>query len=279
MPDLADLFVELSVWTWNLLDDASAAGFMPREETITEQLIVEMHRRAPGQLIARKTTPAEEKRVGADLALAIEVVPDLWLSLLVQAKKLDNAAGRYKELRKSEAISQAMQLIGSASDWQAVPLYLLYNGSALADWERLDFGECTRGTLLRAEGGPPWRTAREAAGKAEGCTPAGCTLVSAEHIRDLLVGSESVAAWRLLGSSAPLECLLCPFDGGGGGRPGVLPWPAWADERRPTTLDQGLDVPWLASVPPPWADALRNNDQPEDAPDVAYLVVLSQGDG
>ena len=53
-------------------------------------LLIEMNEHADGQLAIRKTTTAEEKRTGADLALAIEVRADMWLSLLIQAKKLDH---------------------------------------------------------------------------------------------------------------------------------------------------------------------------------------------
>src|SRR5947209_5374617 len=53
---LEKLLVELSVWAWDFLDDAERAGFSPREDTITEHLLVELVRRAPGQAVVRKTT-------------------------------------------------------------------------------------------------------------------------------------------------------------------------------------------------------------------------------
>jgi len=94
--------VKLSGWVWSFLDDASDGGFSPREETLTEVLLVEMRRHAPREVAIDKAIGREESKYGADFAWAIRLPSGRWLTLLVQAKKLNPFTGTFKELKDDQ---------------------------------------------------------------------------------------------------------------------------------------------------------------------------------
>jgi len=263
--DLAQLFVESSTFAWRFLDSAERAGFTPREESITERLLVEMVEKAPGQVRVHKTTTKEEATTGADLALGIQVRPSLWLSLLIQAKKLDYRSGTYREFAKASAFQQASHLIASAARAGCAPIYLLYNGTSLGPVGSMNvMAGCTLKDLRRGEQGPAWL----------GESPLGCTVVDAETVKNLIHSSFAATPASMSQDAAPWECLLCPF--AQGGRPKPLPWPA-PSRRAPAVVESGIDVPWLRSEPPAWLAALLSGANPEEtpeAPDARHFVAL-----
>lgn len=251
------LLVDSSIWVWQLLDSAERAGFSPREETLTEYLLVEMQRRAPEQVRLWKATGREEQKLGIDFAWALEVRPSLWLRLLVQAKKLNSRSGRYEELARAGAQSQARRLLTEAQRSGSVALHTLYNGSSLTrQGEQIRFGGCTRRALQREAAGPPWRANPRCEG---GCTPAGCTVVATERVLDLVDAKQADRPEPLLLHSAPWECLLCPFLGAAG-RPEALPWP---DDFTPDNPLEA-ELPWLTPEPPEWATILLEGGSPEE---------------
>lgn len=124
---LPQLLSDLSTWTWAFLRDAP---FRPREETVTESLLVEFKRRGGARVWLQKATVPEETALGLDWAWALRVA-GAWLLMLVQAK---NAGGVrwtvYRELRDVDALGQANRLIHAAAQAEAMPLYALYNAEA-----------------------------------------------------------------------------------------------------------------------------------------------------
>lgn len=266
--DLAMLLVELSVSTWRTLDDAGKAGFSPREETLTENILIQLSSLAPAQVRVRKTTGFEESRTGSDFALALEVEPGRWLNLVVQAKKLSRS-GMYTEFRKAEARQQADHLLAEAALVGALPAYVFFNGSELAPLGAiLGMGGCRRNPLVRQPSGPPWVSNRQ--------TPAGCTIVHAERVEEMLAQRPRPTHPQDFSRTAsPWECLLCPFGDGGGGFPDVL-----------SGLNEGAGVTWLGA-PPDWArsliweldpEALENVEQPVEVvlPAVSHLIAVRQ---
>lgn len=268
--DLTKLFVGLSVATWRYLDQAALAGFSPREETLTENLLINFSSMAPQQVRVRKTTSDEEAHTGTDFALALEIEPSRWMYLLVQAKKLSELTGLYAELRKQDASFQADHLLAESVLVGALPIYLFYNGSALArQGSRMRLGGCQRAELTREPEGPPW-VARDK-------SPAGCTLVHAARVEALLRARPRPARPALINAQAsPWECLLCPFRSGKGGIPDAL-----------SELGVEVSPAWLRSAPPGWVASLLADLVPEMSledidresiePAVSYLVAVRNG--
>jgi hypothetical protein len=166
--------VGLSSWVWSFLDDASDGGFSPREETLTEILLVEMRRHAKGEVAIDKAIGLEESKYGADFAWAIRLRSGKWLTLLVQAKKLNPATGTFKELKDG----QLGRLQARATSSGSLAVYLFYSDSALGEaGDHLAFGRCSRPiSVIREHFGPPWTTR---------LTPAGCTLALAADVKRL----------------------------------------------------------------------------------------------
>ena len=266
--DLAQLLTGLSLFAWQFLDRAEAAGFSPREETISETLLVEMTSQAPQRVLVHKTSTAEEVQTGADFAWAINIDGSLWLNLLVQAKKLNCRSRMYQELRGESAITQAINLLAEAAGSEAVPLYLFYNGRSLGDdGALLELNACSRGSLVRGSEGPLWASHGSQ-------TPAGCTVAAAEAVKELLLDGRARDLSEVRRIAAPWECLLCPVIGGRG-RPTMLPWPD--KSVGPDAPDRGTNIPWLREAPPQWAAMLLEGENPEDdprAPAARYFTVL-----
>lgn len=105
----------------SFLIEPSRAGFSPREETITEALLVEMKDRARGQVKAWKSTSSQETDLGLDFAWAVEVRPAMRLRMVVQAKKLDSGSRGYRELISKRGQKQARDLTNRRHFWQLGP--------------------------------------------------------------------------------------------------------------------------------------------------------------
>lgn len=267
-----EVLTRSSIYAWAFLDDAHEAGFSPREETLTETILVEMSRRGSGNVRCLKIGQKEETRAGADFAMAVQTRQGLWMNALVQAKKLDQATGAYLELSKASAMEQSERLIAEAHARSAVPLYVFYNGSAMAESGRIiHLGGCEQGHLLRATDGPPWWGAH---------TPAGCTAVHASTLEQILQARPRPITPRTLGPvSLPWECLLCPLEDAAGSRDVKLAmtgrngWPA----------DDTFS--WVSEVAPAWAmQVVRGATSAsfqdlgfDTVPRVDFLIVLREG--
>jgi hypothetical protein len=131
------------------------------------------------------TRPRSPRRFsrGLDWAWAIETAAG-WLNLLVQAKQVTGSVfGRYEELRKSRSIQQTLDLVAAARNFDAVPVFVFYNGEVApfgGAGTPVSLGGCARHNLTRADAdaGLPW---------VGSCSPLGVTLAHAEDVRDAVL--------------------------------------------------------------------------------------------
>jgi hypothetical protein len=273
MTDLARLFVGTSTSLWEFIEDSSNVGFSPREETLTETLLVSLHNDAPGSIRVYKTSIGEEVVSGADLAMAVRVRDGLWISFLIQAKKLDRFTLRYQELEKGSAVIQAKKLISMAAGMGALPMYLFYNGAPLGGvGDALPLRGCTAGSLMRDKCGPPWDALTYAK------SPAGCSLANANEILDILKTLPHPNVQRVLETSVPWECILCPFLDQAGGQPSVIPWQTLPPART-VPIDDPFDVPWLSSEQPTWVRNAFEDGNRQDLPTVRFFLSIDGTQG
>jgi hypothetical protein len=270
----------LSAWTWHLLRDAP---FRPREETITELLLIELSRNGRGHVLVKKASQGDEVRDGLDWAWALETAAG-WVTMLVQAKQIDGVRfGRYQELRKPDARQQANNLVHAAAMASALPVYVFYNGEVPPFGPAgtvVDMGGCCSSPLTREHHcSSPWRC---------GASPLGVTIAHALDVRDLAIEPPALRqhASQVNGMAMPWECLSCPDR--------VLTSPVGTSSRRMEVVVarialgmRGLrDSPiqddalgWLTPEAPDWAQALLEGDDPlthEDAPPAAFLVAQTR---
>jgi hypothetical protein len=270
--DLEHLLVNLSIATWDQLEQSRRAGFSPREETVTENLLVAMNKRAGGRVHIRKTTGSEEAKTGADFAWALQLGSGEWLNLLIQAKKLNHRTKNYSAMRDPNAWLQArsLQIEGAATN--ALAAYLFYNGDDLGPpGAQLLFGLCCRSPVNRAREGPPWAPMR--------ASPAGCVLASAELVEFLITtGSATNAVNLSAAGGTPWECLLCPHSAHRRRPLGVL---GRRDFDRAGDIDDEV-VPWVSEGRPLWADLVMEGRTPlpsnDLSPNATYYVVTEATD-
>lgn len=241
--------------------------------------MTEFIRNGQGSIYVYKATITEETQAGLDWAWAIET-PAGWLHLLVQAKQVTGVAfGRYDELRKPRATQQTADLIAAAANFNAVPVFVFYNGEVApfgGKGSTVVMGGCPRHKLVRANAGvgPPWVAT---------CSPMGVTIAHAEDVRDavLVPPHTNQTAAHVNSMAMPWECLLCPR-----GAPDFEDPPKiWelAQELRDYAgpkSDELLDLPqdWLTPAPPLWAGVLADGGDPTsatDAPAARYFLRTS----
>lgn len=257
-------FLDLSRWTSMFLRDAP---FRPREETITESLLIEITRAKLTSSLVVKASQGDESRRGHDWAWAIET-PAGWMSLMVQAKQISaDSPARYKELGKDSARVQARKLINAARKARALPVYALFNSDIDpfgADGWVVTLRGCLRSPLVRSAYAslPPW-TSRQSA--------MGVTLAAATDIRDRVTSrtAKSSHAVRVNEIAMPWECLFCPawqapvWNVMASELPGISRAAVTlATHMRAEELEERvLRAPfprWLSSAPPEWASAILN---------------------
>lgn len=177
--------------TWSTLFLAQDLRTRFGEETLTDLLMLDMlaDRHARGFSLYQ-TTKHEEHRWGADLFVLIRYPTGRWSRLAVQAKKLC-PDDRYQMLyRVTESRKQLGKLEQFARQNHALPLYLLYNHSEIAECS--DHWHCQLPFDKRQ---------------------LGCTLVPSWHIRRVLRrlprGFDSA---HNVSQSRPWRCVFdCPF--------------------------------------------------------------------
>lgn len=129
---LCQLFLELSRETSRTLGDAARFGMDIGEESITDQLLLELKRRAAHQVHLRKFNRIQEGRTtGADWEWWF-VSGSRGFGMRVQAKKLDSRTSTYPGLDHTVRGSRKRQinlLIDDASNQRPplYPAYLFYN--------------------------------------------------------------------------------------------------------------------------------------------------------
>lgn len=288
---VTDLLAEMSEWTWRFLADAS---FRPREETITESLLVDLQRRGPGRVWVYKATSSVESRAGLDWAWALRTRAG-WATMLVQAKQADGKQfAVYPELRKKDAKDQVEHLIHAAAMASALPVYAFYQGVIHPfgqPGESTEFGGCARRVVTRGVG-VPW---------IDSTSPLGITVAHAADVLDHAVPAPAAnqRAATVNEYGMPLECLLCPKlrstpSSSGAWRtrntPRILEAAALlatlsADsdlagefgERPADSLTIAAWPTWIQPEQPNWVDSVIEGIEPgayqDDVPSVQYYVV------
>lgn len=123
-------FDRLAKMVWSTLADASRFHMAYGEESLTDQVLLELARSHPCEIAIRKFTKHEEgTRTGADWEWWFGDRTS-WFGMRVQAKVLDAQSLRYASLshrvRKSKKL-QADLLLQDARKHDLFPLYCLYN--------------------------------------------------------------------------------------------------------------------------------------------------------
>lgn len=86
-------------WTWKHMKKAHSVGIRPSEETITEMNLTELQVKHPQQIKTQTFSKRKELKTGADWDWELWLgSQNLWLSLSIQAKKLNPQNLRYEDL-------------------------------------------------------------------------------------------------------------------------------------------------------------------------------------
>jgi hypothetical protein len=203
-------FEDLSDRVWEFL---RVAPFKPREETVTEGLLVAMHRSHQATTSIAKSTIVEEQAGGHDWLWALRS-PDgrRWMHLRVQAKMLF-ANGAYNglgtsKLTHTKSLEQVDALLDAKLEDQ-IPVYAFFNGEAGPFGSR-----GTTGVVLRCGRSP---LTRESSSPGCGTSSMGVTLADADWVRFHLDRRPRPTRprWRISAdtinpAAMPWECLTCP---------------------------------------------------------------------
>lgn len=153
-PGLCESLRELSAWSWGRLEKADRLGVAYNEETVTENLLLELALRHSGRdLDIRAYTKIEEgkgtkstggKPTGADWAFWFSDSSNKGVELRVQAKRLFRS-GAYDSLDGTgKQIKDLKKNCGSA-----IPLYVFYNSQCTDMLRHMCKNLCCFPTFLR----------------------------------------------------------------------------------------------------------------------------------
>ena len=111
--------------TWGRLKQSWDVQVRLGEETLTDLLILDFTRSMEGRTRLFQSTKSQESRRGTDLEIRMHAGGNRAAAFAVQAKKLDQAEGRYR--LDAKAKSQLEILETYSRSVRAIPFYLLYN--------------------------------------------------------------------------------------------------------------------------------------------------------
>jgi uncharacterized protein DUF6615 len=186
-PNLCTTFEQQSEKIWNKLKTAYHGGISRKEETITEDLLLDILDAHPSEVITWQFNSAEEAKVGADWEWWLTNGNE-WLGLLIQAKKLDPKACKYKHIKHIVASTGKAQidlLLDMAFAKGVEPLYLFYN-----------YTTAPTGNLQ-------WNCKRTLQQPLLGCTMAHATAVK------FMLGQGGAGLPKMSKISLPFRCLVC----------------------------------------------------------------------
>lgn len=122
-------FQRLSECIWDDLEAATRATLQRDEETITNDLLLDLWRLHPSDVIIVQFKKPQEARTGADWLWTL-TDGTTWFSMLVQAKRLYQKTERYEKLGHSVGNPPREQidiLINTATHLRVSPAYIFYN--------------------------------------------------------------------------------------------------------------------------------------------------------
>ena len=187
----ADLFESLAARTWMRLQLAEALRTSYGEETITDNIILDLLVAAPADVRVRPVPKPEEALHGADWEWWLGNDSDGWWPFAVQAKKLSKNRV-YLGLRYTvKGVLQADLLERYARRRNAIPLYCFYNYD-----DGLTPGDCWNCPL------PP------------DLSQLGCTVTALDVVKRVIPKRrpKTMRALHADRRSIPWRCLLkCPF--------------------------------------------------------------------
>ena len=113
-----------SAWTYNTLARAAGLNMTVGEDTLTDiNLLTIASLTSPEQCQVRQVTKKAEARSGADWEWWFSAGGGNWLSLAVQAKKLNYRTGTYDNVDRA----QCEKLIQVATRYDFSPIYVFYS--------------------------------------------------------------------------------------------------------------------------------------------------------
>jgi len=169
------------------LRNATRGGLNRGEETITDDLLLNVRNAHPNEVITYQFNKREENFTGADWEWWL-TDGRLWFGLLIQAKRLDPSSGKYPEIKRLVGKAKTPQidlLMGQARLKGIDPLYFFYNYS---------------------NGNPSaftWNCGHPCDVQQLGCTVA----LAAAVKRALVQGGAGLP--KIIPISYPLRCLIC----------------------------------------------------------------------
>ena len=130
-PVLCPTFEKEAEKIWDDYGAAYGMGLIRDEETITNDLLLNIARAHPWEVITWQFHQGDEKLTGADWEWWLTNGAS-WLGLLIQAKRLDPKSHRYKQIKHKVGKAKTPQielLIATAAGKGIDPLYFFYNYS------------------------------------------------------------------------------------------------------------------------------------------------------
>lgn len=130
MNKLKELYKEISSSIWDRIPFSYNIGFRYSEVTITENLLFDIHKFNVNNptLKINIYEAKNEKANGNDLELCLEIEPNKYVILVIQAKKLYFTTQKYRSIsHKVNGTYQIDLLEDYAKRQKAIPLYMFYN--------------------------------------------------------------------------------------------------------------------------------------------------------
>jgi len=127
---LVSLYQEIATNIWNRIPFSYKIGFRYSEVTITENLLFEIYKfNINNPSLAVNIFEAKnEKANGNDLELCLEIEPDKYIILVIQAKKLYFSTQKYRSISHKVNDEYQINLLEDyAKQEKAIPLYMFYN--------------------------------------------------------------------------------------------------------------------------------------------------------
>ncbi|WP_213980790.1 DUF6615 family protein [Sphingomonas sp. dw_22] len=266
---------------WSELADSKALEYPWEEETITNILIKNIRKGYPGKMVVIPFTKAIEGESGADWIWSfVSVNGSSTATMLVQAKKLDDAGKKYREImhtigtRKPPEL-QIDKLLATAKAHNIPALYAFYNH--VSDVSRIPI------SCQSLQPGSP-----------QHMTGFGISIASAESVQANLPHLDFDVHSK---DSIPLHCLLCTGNAdkrGSGGSPDAivavlkqrlserrrLAREASKVKREPDQLGFLTEMHPVVARAVQFRDRLAEGADPRefDLPDVAGVVVMIDGE-
>ena len=181
-PDLCVTFQDESETVWRDLKCAQQFRVPRSEETITEDLLLNVQKAHPQEVSTFPFTKRKEGAIGADWEWWLTNGRQ-WVGLLIQAKKLDPKTNKYEKIVYK---TQMQDLIQSARKKGISPLYFFYNFTKLPT-------KC----LAWNCGSTPFDLAQ-----------LGCTVAHAAAVESVVnAGGEDLSSMSKI--LLPVKCLVC----------------------------------------------------------------------